>query len=103
LRRDEILDKFEAIIETMSKLTEEERRKDIEENRASCICPDYPTYNECTQEKSELFYCGIDKSPICIVKEQGCLCPACLVTERMGLNYQFFCTKGTEKEQRGKK
>ncbi len=95
------MDKFEEMMEKMSEMTEKERMKAIEESKALCICPDCPTYNECAQAKNELFYCGLGKSPTCIIKEQGCICPACPVTEKMGLTNQFFCTRGTEKEQRG--
>jgi hypothetical protein len=97
----EILDKFEEMMDKISKMTEKERMRAIEESKALCICPDCPTYNECAQTKNELFYCGIGQSPTCITKEQGCVCPACPITEKLGLTKQFFCTRGTEKEQRG--
>jgi hypothetical protein len=97
----EILDKYEEEMEKMSKMTEKERMKAVEETRAQCICPECPTYNECAKEKNQLYYCGIGESPTCIIKEQGCICPACTVTEKMGYTNQFFCTRGTEKEQRG--
>jgi hypothetical protein len=97
----EILDKFEEMMEITSKMTEKERMKAIEENKALCICPDCPSYNECAQKKGEVFYCALGRSPTCIVKESGCICPACPITEKLGLTNQYFCTRGTEKEQRG--
>ena len=30
-----------------------------------------------------------------------CICPTCPMTEQIGLTHKFFCTRGTEKEQRG--
>ena len=85
----------------MSKMTEKQRMKIIKENMALCICLDCPTYNQCAQKKGELFYCVLGRSSTCITKESGCICPACPLTEKMGLTNQFFCTRGTEKEQRG--
>ncbi len=95
------MDKFEQVMQTMSQMTEEERMKAIEDNKTLCICPDCPTYNECAQEKGEIFYCSMGKSPTCITKGLGCICPACPITEKMGLTHDYFCTKGTEREQRG--
>jgi hypothetical protein len=90
----ETLDKFE-------KMTEEERKKAIKENKKLCICPDCPTYNECAKEKRELVYCASGKSQACITKESGCICPACPITEMMGLTKDYFCVRGTESQQRG--
>jgi hypothetical protein len=95
------LDKFEKMMQMMSKMTEEERMKTINENKKLCICPDCPTYNECAKEKGELFYCALGKSATCITKESGCVCPACPITETMGLTKDYFCIKGTESQQRG--
>lgn len=95
------MDKFEEMMKMMSNMTEEERAKTIEDNKALCICPDCPTYNECAQKKGEVFYCALGKSPTCITKEAGCICPACPITEKMGLINQYFCMMGSEKEQRG--
>jgi hypothetical protein len=93
------MDKFEQM---MSQMTEKERMKAMEANKALCICPSCPTYNECAQKKGELFYCAMGKSPTCITKELGCICPACPITEKLGLTHEYFCIKGTEKEQREK-
>ena len=88
------MDKFE-------KMAEEERKKAIKENKKACICPDCPTYNECAKENGELFYCVAGKSRTCIIKESGCICPACPMTETLGLTKDYFCVKGTERQQRG--
>ena len=95
------MDKFEEMMQMMSQMAEEERMKMIEANKSLCTCPDCPTYNECAQEKGELFYCALGKSPTCITKELGCICPSCPITEKMGLTNEYFCIKGTEREQRG--
>jgi hypothetical protein len=95
------LDKFEKMTQMMSKMTEEEHKKAIKENKKHCICPDCPTYNECAKEKDELLYCKLGKSQACIIKESGCICPACPITEMMGLTNDYFCIKGTENQQRG--
>lgn len=94
------MDKFEQTMKMMSQMTEGERKKTIKDNKALCTCPNCPTYNECAQEKGELLYCILGKSPVCITEELGCICPACPIAEKMALNNEYFCTKGTEKEQR---
>jgi hypothetical protein len=97
------LDKFEEMMQMMSKMTEEEKKKNTEANKALCICPDCPSYNDCAKKNDEIYYCGFGRSPSCITKEVGCICPACPITEKLGLTKQFFCTRGTEREQRGMK
>ena len=82
-------------------MTEKERNKAIEENKRLCICPGCATYNECAKEKSELVYCILGKSQACIIKESGCICPACPITDTMNLTMDYFCTKGTESQQKG--
>lgn len=85
----------------MSQMTEVERMKTIKSYKTLCICSNCPTYNGCAQEKGELLYCIIGKSPKCITEELGCICPACPITEKIELTNEYFCTKGTEREQRG--
>ena len=96
-----MLDKFEKMMQMMSDMPDDERMKTIEENKKLCICPDCPTYNECAQEKGERFYCGLGESQTCITKEHGCICPSCPITEKLGLTKNYFCTRGTESQQRG--
>ena len=72
----------------------------IEEKKDLCICGGCPSYNNCAKEEQELLYCSLGKSPACIIKENGCICPSCPVTDQMGLKNEFFCTRGSEKEQR---
>ena len=97
------MDKFENMMQMMSKMTETERMKAIKANKALCTCPNCPTYNECAKENGELMYCALGKSATCVTKESGCICPACPVTKKIGLTKDYFCTKGTESQQRGMK
>lgn len=94
------MDKFEEMREKMKDVPDEERMKMMEEKGKMCVCPSCPSYNECTKGKEELLYCAKGKSS-CEIEEKGCTCPGCPITEQMGLKNTFFCTKGTEAEQRG--
>jgi hypothetical protein len=73
---------------------------DKKEVLTSCICKRCPSYAECDET---IGYClaRTGKSK-CIVKEKGCLCPACPVASKEGLKHVFYCTRKSEKEQ-GKK
>jgi hypothetical protein len=83
------LDKFVEAMQMMAKMTDEEKMK-------GC-----PSYNDCAKEKGEVLYCSLGASPTCITKATVCICAGCPVTSKMGLKNQYFCTKGSEKEQRG--
>ncbi|MEM2911838.1 MAG: DUF2769 domain-containing protein [Candidatus Bathyarchaeia archaeon] len=72
----------------------------IESNRKLCICGECPTYTECSRQARELLFCALGRSPMCITEEVDCICPTCPVTEQLGLINQFFCLRGTEREQR---
>ena len=95
------MDKFEQAMQQMAQLTKEERMKMIESKKKLCTCGGCPTYNDCARENKELLYCALGKSPTCITEENGCICPGCPLTEQMGLKHEFFCTRGSEREQRG--
>lgn len=94
------MNKFEQMMQQMSKLSEKDRGKKIDDLKKLCICEGCPTYNECAGNENELLYCVLGKSPNCIVKEVTCLCPDCPITEQLGLKNQFFCTRGSERDQR---
>jgi hypothetical protein len=96
------MDEFNRFLQKMSGMTEEEQKKTVEAKKALCECPNCPTYNECAEEKAELLYCIAGVSPACITEESGCICPACPVWDKIGFKNDYFCTKGTEKEQRKK-
>jgi hypothetical protein len=93
--------KYEQMMQMIAKMSEEEKMKAIEGKKKMCTCPDCPSYNDCAKDNNELLYCALGKSPSCITKESGCICPSCPVTDQMGLTRDYFCTRGNEKEQRG--
>jgi len=95
------MDKFEQAMQQMAKMSQQETAKMIESNKKICICPGCPTYNKCAEQHKELLYCALSKSPSCITKEVACICPSCPMTEQIGLTHKFFCSRGTEREQRG--
>ena len=95
------MDKFEQVAQQMSQMDEQDRMKMTQAKKDLCICSGCPTYNKCAKNKNELLYCALGRSPTCITEELGCICPSCPVTEQMGLVKEFFCTRGSELEQRG--
>ena len=94
------MSKFERVMQQMSEMSGEEAARTTEARKVSCICPTCPTYNDCANGRNELLYCVLGKSPECISEEVDCVCPGCPVTDEMGLEHTFFCTRGSEKEQR---
>jgi hypothetical protein len=88
-------------MEEMSNLSQEEKKQQINKMKQQCICSNCPTYNDCAGKNNELAYCAVGKSPECITAENGCVCPSCPITSMLGLTHMYFCTKGTEQEQRG--
>jgi hypothetical protein len=95
------MDDFEQMMQTISRMTDEERMEKIESFKSLCICPSCPTYNKCAQEKDASLYCLLGASQKCIREEVGCICPACPLWEKTDFKNEYFCTKGTEREQRG--
>ena len=63
-----------------------------------CICRSCPTYVE---GADPVGYCfpTIGKNEK-IKEEDQCVCPGCPVFEEMNLTKTFFCTRGSEREQR---
>ncbi len=94
------MDKFEMLMQKMREMPPEEQVKMVESNRAACICPGCPTYTSCAKNADERLFCSTGKSFMCISEEKSCLCPTCPVHEKMGLKYQFYCIRGSEKAQR---
>ncbi len=90
--------KYEDVLKEMSKLSEEEIKKRME--TASKICANYcgkcPTYSGTGETK--LLFCGIGKSEM-IEEEKGCMCPPCPVQSEMNLRWQYYCTRGSGREQ----
>ncbi len=75
-------------------MTDEEKMAYVMEN---CICPDCPSWIPEAAEKGEGGYCATGASE-CIVLEAGCVCPTCPVTAEMGLEWGYYCTRGSAEE-----
>jgi hypothetical protein len=95
------LDKFVEAMQMMAKMTDEQKMKAMNANKALCICGGCPSYNDCAKDNGESLYCSLGASSSCIKEAPVCICGGCPVTSKMGLKNQYFCTKGSEKEQRG--
>jgi len=95
------VDKFEQTMQQMARLTDEHRMQMTESKKELCICGDCPSYNDCAGESRESLYCVLGGSPYCVAEELGCICPSCPVMGQMGLRYEYFCTRESEREQRG--
>lgn len=89
---------YEKKMEAMKSLSEEEIAKKIQEVKETCksFCGECPTYTG-TGEK-ELGFCATGKSKI-IKEEKGCLCSSCPVTGMMSLRWEYYCTRGSGREQ----
>lgn len=95
------MDKFDETMQMLSQMRKEEVKKAMEDYKGLCVCPGCPSYNKCAEEAGELLYCLLGAGSTCITEEAGCICPACPITDKVGVTHEYFCTKGTEKEQRG--
>lgn len=77
----------------------EERMRNLE---AMCICEGCPTYLGLGESDDYIAYClphrGKSRK---IEAEVGCICPSCPVFEQMNFTTDFFCTRGTEQQQKG--
>jgi hypothetical protein len=63
-----------------------------------CICKICPTFKDC---REEIAYClAASGKSTCITNEDGCLCPGCPVLESEGFIHVYYCTRGTETDQR---
>ena len=66
------------------------------ENRAKCICPNCPTYNECMEKGKERLFCAKEETK-CNPEKQGCICGECPIASEFGLNKFYYCRTGGEK------
>lgn len=89
---------FEEKIKAMGQLSEEEMAKKVQEIKEVCknYCGECPTYSGTGE--TELGFCAIGKSGK-INEEKRCLCPSCPVTEMMSLRWEYFCMRGSGREQ----
>ena len=86
--------------EQKMEMSPEEKKNKVME---MCTCKRCPSYKDCAAEggSTELGFCfpDVGKSS-CIGEEKGCICPQCPVTPMMQLANTFFCTRGSEMEQK---
>jgi len=89
---------FEEKMEAMKGFSEDEMAKKIQEVKETCksFCGECPTYTETGE--TELGFCATSKSKI-IIEEKECLCPSCPVTGMMSLRWEYYCTRGSGREQ----
>jgi len=79
--------------------TTTERLKRVE---AMCICEGCPTYLRLGETDDYIAYCFPTRGKSKKIKEEaGCICPSCPVWTEMNFTKDFFCTRGTEKQQKG--
>ncbi len=86
------MDRFDQLVPTLAAKAKEMEGK--------CLCPGCPTYTECAKGAGELMYCLNGQSFHCITEDLGCVCPACPLTEELGLLNLTFCLLGSETSQR---
>ena len=107
-------DYFELMLQTLH-LTAEERELIVEKRKKQCICNMCPTYKACALKegaeegpaegksewalKGECAFCTLGKSE-CIEDEVECLCSTCPLSREMGLRYSYYCTRGSETQQK---
>ncbi|MEE9594120.1 MAG: DUF2769 domain-containing protein [Candidatus Hydrothermarchaeales archaeon] len=90
---------FEEMMGMMAEMSEEQINAAMMENKKICaeycgVCPSYTGTGE-----TELMFCATGKSDK-ITEERGCICGGCPVqTQKMNLRWDFYCTKGSGREQ----
>jgi hypothetical protein len=78
-------------------MSAEEMEKKKEMVLRECICSSCPTWVECG-EKGGFCFPTIGKSS-CIEEQRGCVCGGCPVYAELNLGNEYYCIKGSEKEQ----
>lgn len=78
-------------------MNSEKMEKQREKILDMCICSSCPSWVEC-DEKGGFCFPTVAKSS-CIDNEKGCICAACPATDEMGLKHDYYCTRGSDKEQ----
>ena len=63
-----------------------------------CLCAMCPSYVDCNEEIA--FCLAVSGKSTCITEEQGCLCPGCPVLDEEGFSHVYYCTRGSENDQR---
>ena len=63
-----------------------------------CLCPSCPSWVECA-ERGGFCIDAVGRSK-CIMEEKGCVCGACMVHKEMKMKKNYYCTRGSEKQQK---
>jgi hypothetical protein len=67
----------------------------------NCICERCPSYPNCAADDFLLLFCFSGKAG-CKVDERGCTCPSCPVLDKYGLQNDYYCVNGSEKQLKKK-
>jgi hypothetical protein len=86
----------DQIMAELMKRPKAEMEARMAELKGLCTCADCPTYKG-TGETSLLF-CALGKSQL-IKKEMECFCAPCPVTDAVELRWNFYCTRGSGRQQ----
>jgi hypothetical protein len=91
---------FEDVMKMMGQMTAEEMNAAMEEKSKICatMCGTCPSYEGTGEEK--LLFCATGKSDV-ITEEKGCTCGGCAVQDQMMLRWDYYCMKGSGKDQAG--
>jgi hypothetical protein len=97
------MDKFEQLIQDISKMSPGDQNKAIEEYKSSCVCSKCATFNKCAAGANEKLFCITGKSMGCITELKGCECPVCPWAQSLniGVINNSYSLMGSEMEQRG--
>jgi len=76
--------------------------KRLKRVEAMCICEGCPTYLRLGETDDYIAYCFPTRGKSKKIKEEdSCICPSCLIWAEMNFTKDFFCTRGTEEQQKG--
>jgi hypothetical protein len=83
------------------KMTPEQMKKRLKEFESMCICGNCPTYLGLGEEDDHIVYCFPTRGKSKKIKDEvSCICKSCPVYEEMNFATDFFCTRGTEEQQK---
>lgn len=91
---------FAEKMAAMGNMSEDEVANMIEEIKGVCqhYCQECPTYDETGE--TGLAFCTMGKSDS-VTGEGGCMCTGCPVADKMSLEWDYYCIKGSGREQAG--
>jgi hypothetical protein len=91
---------FAEKMAAMGNMSEEEIARIMEEIKDVCqhYCNGCPSYDDTGE--TELAFCTTGKSDK-VNEELGCMCTSCPVTEKLSLEWDYYCMKGSGRDQAG--